>query len=170
MRTLTLLVSILTILFLLSSLSCARLFDAEAVHAELKGHLFINELSANSTETDDWIELYNLTDSPIDLSGFYLGDDLSDPLQWTFPRGSIIRGNDYLVIMANNEDEGLQTNFSLGKDEAVVLSTPGGTTIIDSIDYNEIDVPVDTSYGRSQDAGEFWITFANPTMGSSNNL
>lgn len=87
---------------------------------------------------------------------------------WAFPDGSIILQNNYLVVMANNENSGLQTNFRLGRDEAVVLTTPGGTTEIDSIDYIENDVPVDRSYCRYIDGGDIWITFTYPTQGSSN--
>jgi hypothetical protein len=159
-----------SVLFMIFSLlfSCAQAQDAEEIHASLKGYLFINELVASSTETDDWIEFYNPTNGAIDLSGFYLSDDLSDPLKWAFPDGSIILQNNYLVVMANNENSGLQTNFRLGRDEAVVLTTPGGTIEIDSIDYIENDVPVDRSYGRYIDGGDIWITFTYPTQGSSN--
>ncbi len=52
--------------------------------------LFINELLASNTqiiqdpqgENDDWIELYNASDEPINIAGMYLTDDLSTPQKW----------------------------------------------------------------------------------------
>jgi hypothetical protein len=167
MNTDSTIVSILLLILVIVS-GCAGIHDAEEMHASLKGYLFINELVASSTETSDWIELYNPTNGAIDLSGFFLSDDLSDPLKWAFPQGSVILPEDYLVVKANNEDKNLQTSFRLGRDEAVVLTTPGGTTVIDSIDFTETDVPVDRSYGRSRDGGDIWITFPLPTRGSTN--
>jgi hypothetical protein len=160
--------SLIIILLILPLCNCARTYDMETIHGSLQGYLFINEVFADGTETEDWIELYNLTTGPVDLSGFYLGDDPDDPCQWSFPGGTIIMGNNFLAVDANNEDTGLQTNFSLGPGEAVILTTPGGTTTIDMIDYDEIHMPINCSYGRYIDGGDIWITFTQPTKGESN--
>ncbi len=37
-------------------------------------------------EASDWIELRNTGDSPIDLGGYFLTDDASDPTRWRIPR------------------------------------------------------------------------------------
>ena len=55
--------------------------------------IYLNELmSSNSTtvydesgNTPDWIELYNSNNIEIDLTGFGLSDDISDPFKWEFP-------------------------------------------------------------------------------------
>ena len=167
-KTLMSVCAILFALFLFCA-GCARAYDPESIHASLKGYLFINEIVASDSETGDWIELYNPTDSAYDLTGFYLSDDILNPLKWAFPEDTVILGNNFLVIMANNVNEDLQTNFFLGRDEAVVLTTPGGTMEIDSIDYIANDVPDNRSYGRYRDGGDIWITFSYPTMGSTNN-
>jgi hypothetical protein len=160
--------SIMTAIVLVCAAGCARYDDAEPVHANLKGYLFINELVASSTTTDDWIELYNPTTGAIDLSGFWLSDDISEPLRWAFPKGTVIRSRGFLVIMADNKNKGLSTNFRLGSSEAVVLTTPGGTTTIDSIVYTKLDAPQDCSYGRSPDGADVWQTFPSPTGGRPN--
>lgn len=149
---------------------CAFTYDSEAIHASLKGYLFINEFVTSSEDSSDWIELYNQSNGTIDLSGFYLSDDLNDPLKWDFPEGTVIPGNDYIVVKANNDNKGFQTNFRLGRDESVVLTTPGGTTEIDSIDYSGIIIPEDYSYGRLIDGADIWVPFAQPTKGSKNTL
>ena len=69
---------------------CIFLFLINSCFAALK----INEfLAANDTinqdpqgEYDDWIELYNSSTETIDLSGYYLTDDLDDLTQWSFPQ------------------------------------------------------------------------------------
>ena len=65
----------------------------------LQGQLFINEfMTSNSSgitdadfnDTGDWIELYNNTNTTIDLSGYYLSDNLGDTTKWQFPIGTEI--------------------------------------------------------------------------------
>jgi hypothetical protein len=148
--------------------ACAKYNDMEFSHSTLKGYLFINEVMAQSLNTDDWIELYNPTSRAIDLSGFYLSDSRFFPLAWAFPDGTVIAEKGFLVVKANNQNKGLQTNFRLGASESVVLTTPGGTTEIDSIDFTDTNVPYEQSYGRSPDGSFIWITFTNPSKGSAN--
>jgi hypothetical protein len=147
---------------------CAQAYDAEAIHTSLKGYLFINEILTSGSDSSDWIELYNPTNGAMDLSGFYLSDTFVQPLKWAFPEGTVIPAKGYLVVLANGDDEGLEAGFRLGDDEEVILTTPGGTTEIDAVDYLSNDVPEGFSYGRSPDGSEVWMTFPNPTMGRSN--
>ncbi|MBN1698946.1 MAG: lamin tail domain-containing protein [Spirochaetales bacterium] len=147
---------------------CAGEYGAERIHADLEGYLFINELVAASSDSSDWIELYNPTDTAIDLSGFYLSDTFSKPLKWAFPDGTIIEKEGFLVVEANNPEAEIQIDFRLDNDEAVILTTPGGTTVIDSVDYLSFHVPEDMSYGRHPDGGAIWMTFPDPTKGKPN--
>ncbi|MDP3441674.1 MAG: hypothetical protein Q8T08_02335, partial [Ignavibacteria bacterium] len=34
---------------------------------------------------DDWIELFNNSSAAINLNGYYLSDNASDPTKWMFP-------------------------------------------------------------------------------------
>ena len=60
---------------------------------QARANVLINEFMAIngdypigvSEDFDDWIELYNDSNEPVDVGGFYLTDDLSDPTQWQFP-------------------------------------------------------------------------------------
>ena len=69
------------------------------------GDLVINEFMAiNQTsvadqngEYDDWIELYNNTDSTLSLSGLYLTDNPVDSSRWFFP-DTIIDPHGFLII------------------------------------------------------------------------
>ena len=68
----------------------------------------------------DWIELYNTSGSPVDLSGWHLTDDRQLTDKWTFPSISI-PAQDYLVIFASGKNRAvagrqLHTNFKLDED------------------------------------------------------
>ncbi len=120
------------------------------------GDLVINEFMASNSNTqadqdgeyDDWVELYNNSDSPIDLSGYYLSDDVSDLTKWTFPAGTVIQGKDYLIIWTDDDEDqdGLHATFKLSAAvESVVLSDASGV-IQDLISYT--DQVTDISFGR----------------------
>lgn len=70
----------------------------------------INELvSSNSSYLDengdnpDWIELYNNSNTPINLLDWTITDKFDLPTKWTFP-DIIIEPNEYLVIWASAKD------------------------------------------------------------------
>jgi len=116
----------------------------------------INELMPDNTnavpdqngEYDDWVELYNLSTEPFDLSGYYLSDKMDQLNRWQFPSGTIIPGNGYLIIWCDNHltQAGLHANFALSKSgEDVVLSTPD-LQIVDAIAFPA--APANKSYAR----------------------
>jgi len=131
---------------------------AEHEYHELSvvGDLVINEfLASNSSiqpdqdvEFDDWIELYNNTSTNIDLSGYYLSDNESNLQKWSFPNGTSIDANSYLIVWADKDttQAGLHANFKLSSSgEALYLSNGSGSLI------DEIVFPVqttDVTYGR----------------------
>ena len=71
----------------------------------------INEVMASNASTiadedgnyEDWIELYNYGDEPINLSGFGLSDDSGNPMRWVFPDVTINPG-EYLLVWASGKD------------------------------------------------------------------
>ena len=140
--------------------------------------LVINEFMANNDAAvegpdggyPDWIELYNGGADPVDLSGMYLTDDLSNPDAWQFPEGTVIDAGDFLVVWADNDPEKgpLHTSFSLNTlSESVCLFASDAETLIDSITYAEHYN--DVSYGRVPDGNSSW-DYLTPTWGLSNNL
>ena len=138
----------------------------EGLHATEDIGVYINEFlasnatsfrSANGTYCD-WIELYNSTDANVDLSGFGISDNLSQPMKYQLPQGTSIPAGGYLLILCSgNEgliDGELHAPFSLrAYQEDVVLSGPGGK-IIDSYSYQKQET--DVSMARVPDGiGEF---------------
>ena len=120
------------------------------------GDLVINELMSNnlsvvtdpSTDFDDWIELYNPTNSPISTNGLFLTDTLNLLHKWKFPNYLIPSGG-YAIVWAD-EDGGqgdLHANFKLSNlGEQLVLSN-SDSVVIDSVSY--LPQSDDVSFGRS---------------------
>jgi len=141
--------------------------------------LYINEVMADNDTTvedpdeagafEDWIELYNPGVDPIDLSGMYLTDDTSDPLQWQIPDGMTIDAGGHLVLWADNDTDqgGAHASFKLSSDgETIALYDIDGTTLIDSIEYGA--QTTDVSYGRYPDGADLWGSMTTPTPGAAN--
>ena len=142
----------------------------------------INEWMASNTRSivnpasgrfDDWFELFNPNDQPVDLSGYFLTDDGAFPRQWQIPASTVIEPNGFLLIWADERTElnggttGLHTNFKLGQDgEFIGLFAPDGS-VFDTIEF-EAQVS-DVSEGRWPQATlEQVRAFTRPTPGSPN--
>jgi spore coat protein CotH len=141
--------------------------------------LYINEFMADNDTIiedpdeagayEDWIELYNPGTEAIDLSGMYMTDDPTDPVQWQFPAGMTIDPGGYLVVWADKDtDQGdAHAAFKLSTDgETIALNNTDGATLIDSIEFGV--QTTDVSYGRYPDGTESWGSMATPTPGAAN--
>ena len=158
-------------------------FDAPAntneyiLNNQTPPQLYINEIMASQTDCcadesgdfDDWFEIYNSTNSSIDLGGMYVSDDLTDPFKSKIPDGVTIPAHGFLVFWADEQGSqgDLHVNFKLSKGgEAVGLFFIDGRTI-DSKTFGDQDD--NKSFGRNGDGAGTWIQFTNPTQGTSNN-
>jgi hypothetical protein len=54
-------------------------------------------------QSEDWIEVHNISPAPVDLAGWHLTDSASDLRQWTFPEISIGPG-EFMVVHASGKD------------------------------------------------------------------
>ncbi|MEO0334066.1 MAG: lamin tail domain-containing protein [Bacteroidota bacterium] len=141
------------------------------------GELVINEFMASNDfiqadqdgEYDDWIELYNNSTESIDLAGYFLSDDDPDLMKWTFPAGTSIAPNGYLIIWADEDEEqaGLHANFKLSRAAEVIILTSPMEEIIDEVSY--FNQTTDISYGRFPNGTGNFRTM-NPTFNAENNL
>jgi len=142
-----------------------------------KSNIYINEIMAsNSTiisdefnEFDDWIELYNSTDSSITLSGTYLTDDKNNLTKWEIPDNTIIDAGSYKLIWCDDDTvQGINhTNFKLNSNgEFLALVDVDGVTILDSLVFPAI--VTDHSYGRNLQIDSSFYHFAIPTPNTSN--
>ncbi len=139
--------------------------------------LFINELLADNTtiitdqnnEYDDWIELYNSTDTAILLTGKYMTDNPALLTKWRFTQTDLsIAPHGHLLVWCDDQttQTGIHTNFKLSKSgEFAALTDTDGVTIIDSISFGAQTSNV--SFGRKLDGNEIWETMT-PTPNSAN--
>ncbi|MBT5706867.1 MAG: lamin tail domain-containing protein, partial [Verrucomicrobia bacterium] len=125
---------------------------------------------------DDWFEIRNRHDEPIDLSGFTLTDDLSNPSKWTFPEDSNIPPNGYLLIWADGDPmqstpgESPHVNFKLaGQGEQLGLFDPQGN-LIDSVQYPEQTADISMGRPSSQSVDQEFVFLTKPTPGLANPL
>ncbi len=98
-------------------------------------------------EYDDWVELYNATDQPINLNGYFLSDSHGNETKYVFP-DIVIGANGYLIIWCDDQiDQGeLHAPFRLSSSgEEVGLYNPD-TTSVDYVRFG--DTPGDISIGR----------------------
>lgn len=137
----------------------------------------INEILAQNTngakdesgDYEDWVELYNNNDFEVDLSGFYLSDNSNNVTKWQFPEGTIIPGNGYLIVWADDEeDEGpLHASWKISVDgESVTLSNPQ-RALVDQVIFG----PQVRNMGLARvpnGIGDFVIQ--SPTFNASNDL
>ena len=124
--------------------------------------VLLNEITAHTDsgnpapfDSNDQIELYNTTDAPVDLTGWFLSDDLEQPHKWAVPSGTIIQAMGFLVFDEDDFHPGRTAGFGLGKSgEQVVLSAPG--RVADAVRFKGQENGV--SWGRYPDGVDDWRT------------
>ncbi len=149
-------------------------YRVKAPQAEVVS-VVINELMASNTigivdpqgDHEDWIELYNVTNETVQLSGMYLTDKIDNPRKWKFPNNTTIPPRGYLIVWLDEDgkaDEGLHANFKLSRNgETVMLidTDERGNHVIDSITFEQ--QKKDTAIGRYPNAtGAFQVVEMTP--------
>ncbi len=128
----------------------------------------LGEIAAWRLQTDDWVEIRNVSDGAVQLADYCLSDDPDDYGLWRFPDVKLMPGAFYLVRCA---DHGLDfrtdpvTGFSLNSTaEQLYLSRRDGTLV----DYASLrGLPFGGSYGRMADEPG-WFYFAAVTPAGEN--
>lgn len=139
--------------------------------------VMINELmSINTTivadqdgEFNDWLELFNLTATSINLSGYYLSDSRKNLTKWQIPSGTTISGYGYLIFWADRDSAqlGLHTNFKLSSlGEELFLSDPD-LNIMDEVIYPSQTLELSWSRLPNGTGSFLWQT---PTFHNSNDV
>jgi hypothetical protein len=137
----------------------------------------INEFLAANTnviqdpfgEWEDYVELYNASSQPVNVGGWYLTDNLSNPTKWMIPAGQVIAPQGTLLIWCDEDgSQGpLHANFKLSaQGEAVALFAPDGLTQYDIFEFGAQATNVST--GRLLDGAGPWVTLPAPTPNARN--
>ena len=139
----------------------------------------LNEIMASNDQTvadpqgdyDDWIELRNLTDREVDLSGRYLSNDPAHPRLWPFPSGTVIPADGYLLVWADEDTQagpGLHANFKLpasGGQLLLIDTDAKDNAVLDAVAFEAQST--DRSYGRARGNADAWESM-DPTPGAAN--
>ena len=141
--------------------------------------VIINEYSCSNLngptdaygQREDWIELYNMSASPVDLTGYYLSDNDNNLTKWMIPSGSIpANGFKMVFCSSRNTVNGAQyhPNFKLTQTDGewIILANTFGN-VVDSIKIVHM-TKNDHSVGRSTNGAADWKLFTTPTPNANN--
>jgi len=125
----------------------------------LDNRVVINELLTHTDPPQtDAIELFNTTNAPIDVGGWYLSDNNNQYNKFRIPDGTVIAARGYLAFDENdfNVSVGVDPNdFALDGahgDDVYLLSGDASGNVLDFIDHVEVDGALNgISYGRWPD-------------------
>lgn len=158
----------------------SNILNGYTVNASMEYQLVINEVMTNNRNSirdddgdfEDWIEIYNNGDTPVNLAGFGLSKDSKEPFYWTFP-DITIEPKSFNIIWASgknkkdskDEDE-IHANFTLNnKDRYIILTSPDKR-------WKDIFIlePMgeDISFGRFPDGSSDFYGFDDGTPGEPN--
>lgn len=116
------------------------------------GSILINEVLANSTGSadGDWIELFNTTAAPIDISHWYLSDTVFERRRFQFPAGTTVPANGYLVVTENQHFGSASTHP--GRAAPFELSADGDSVVLTAGDLlsNELGYRDDQTFEASE--------------------
>lgn len=153
--------------FRLTAIALTTVLQMLFTQGEACSKVVINEFFCmGGGKWPDWIELYNTGDTPQDLSGHFLTDNMKRPKKWSVPEGTVIGPGKYLLFLADKKDIQLHTNFRLNASgEAVAFFSPQGT-LLDGLEFPPQKKV--QSIGRHPNGQDSWYFFANPTPQAAN--
>ena len=143
--------------------------------------IVINELMASNTKSladpqgqyEDWLELHNLSDKAVNLSGMYLTDKIDNLKKWAFPENTTIPAHGYLLVWLDEDGKaevGLHANFKLSRNgETVMLvdTDTRGNQVLDTVAFEKQEK--DVALGRWPN-GRGKLTQVQTTPGKENVL
>ena len=137
--------------------------------------MFISEILASNSavvndpeylNSGDYIEIFNNSNTDIDLGGYFLSDDYDSPSKWKIPDNTIIRAKDFILFWADGKNNNLHTNFKLSSSgEQVALVAPN-KIILDSVSFGTQKTNV--SIGRIINEAAQFQYFNAPTPDAPN--
>jgi len=91
-------------------------------------------------DTPDWIELYNYGNSPINLKGWYISDDINKPTKWVFPE-LLVEPDDYLLLWASGKDKSIngsvRTHIDQGDNFRYLVPSANPSSNWNTLTFND---------------------------------
>ena len=118
------------------------------MNQDLFSDIVINEIMASNDftavdefgEFDDWIEIYNKGNESINLSGYFLSDDLNNLTKYTFP-DVILDPDQYFIVWADDDEEDQgdynHATFKLSASGESVYLSDENLNLIDNCVFGE---------------------------------
>jgi hypothetical protein len=126
-----------TFVLFIGFIAVLALFLLTYIYQTERNTLFIKEVSFSNNDKQDWVTLYNPSMNSLSLKGYYLSDDLDDPLKFQIPYDVIIPAQGVAKLHGKKSDQlamdAIRLNFSLSNGETLVLTSPSGKDQIDRI-------------------------------------
>lgn len=126
----------------------------EKYNHPLAGQLVINEIMPTGKPSKDWVELFNRSDSTLNLEDFILSDRQGN--RFIFPKNTSIGPNDYLVICQDQirffKQHPLAYNvigdldFGFNKNRESITLFDNQRAMIDSVGYRQEPTDLDFSW------------------------
>lgn len=133
-------------------------------------HVVINEILSHSEgELPDVVELFNSSSQTVNISNWYLSDDLGNPLKYQFPANTTLAAGQYLVLEQGEFGFGLDGQFG---DQLLLLAADNATGkpsyFADEQDFDATELNL--TIGRWPNGSTTGILYplAEPTMGGAN--
>ena len=147
----------------------AEMGGSPAAVSQDSAGVVINEVLSNTdlpaVQTDS-IELYNPTNAPIDISGWYLSDSAADLLKFQIPAATTLPAGGFVIY--DESDFGFALDGDNGDDVWLVISDAPGrvSAFVDDVHFGA--AKPGESFGRSPDATGRLTPMTSLTLGAAN--
>ncbi|MGC8885867.1 MAG: immunoglobulin domain-containing protein [Verrucomicrobiia bacterium] len=137
----------------------------------LINEIVVNTDTSNTNGSNNWIELYNPSDSPLILgAGWYLSDTPTLLTKWNIPPNTIVPAHGFVSFNQESGFNPANSGFSLNKSggEVYLSFINGGATdrVVDVVRFKALSGNL--SYGRYPDGSQYWATLSAQTPGRTN--
>ena len=130
--------------------------------------IFVNEFFKHN----DWVELYNTTNTDIDVAGMYLSDNPENPKKYQIGKAdgitTVIPAHGFLTIWCDKLEplSQLHASFKLDAEGGDIMLTAADESWSDRISYTTMKG--DETIGRYPDGSRDVFTMNVPTIGKAN--
>jgi len=117
----------------------------------------------------DWVEFYNNSNAPVDISGYKLydsGGESGGKVKKSIPSGTVIAAYGFYLIQTENLNTPHETDFGLSSGGETIWFEDNTGVLLESVEFP--DLAIEQSYARNPD-GTGAFEKLTPTPGASNN-